>query len=184
MSFDDFELILGVDFLTVVKAVVMLRLGGMLIMEESHLLFVARLQRKKKGNGALFLAMQLEQGLKRGELTYMEALLALKPNKVMEILDEVAGILSEFKDVMPLELPKWLPPRWAINHQVEFILRVKPPSKAPYRMSQLELQELMRQLTELSDTGYVQPSKALMVLLSFSKRSKMIPCSFVLIIGL
>lgn len=98
--------------------------------------------------------------LKRGEPTYLAAMLELKPDKVVEIPDEVAGVLREFKDVMPPELPKHLPPRRAIDHQIDLIPGVKPPAKAPYRMSPLELQELRKQLTELLDAGYIQPSKA------------------------
>lgn len=44
-------------------------------------------------------------GTKKGDPTYLAALLELKPDKVVEILDEVAGVLDEFKGVMPHELP-------------------------------------------------------------------------------
>ena len=40
------------------------------------------------------------------------------------------------------------------------ILRSKPLSKAPYRMSPTELAEMRKWLTELLDAGYIQPSKA------------------------
>ena len=36
----------------------------------------------------------------------------------------------------------------------------KPPSKAPYRMSLIELVEMRKQLTKLLDAGYIRPSKA------------------------
>lgn len=45
---DDFDLILGIDFLTIAKATMMPHLGGMLIMEESHPHFVAGIQKEKK----------------------------------------------------------------------------------------------------------------------------------------
>lgn len=54
--------------------------------------------------------MQVEQGMKRGEPTYLAALLELKLEKVVEISDMVASILSEFKGVIPAELLKRLPP--------------------------------------------------------------------------
>lgn len=69
-------------------------------------------------------------------------------------------------------------------HQMELVPGVKPPTKAPYRKSLLELQELRQQLSKMLDVGYVKPLNALMVLLSFSKGTKMVPCGFVLIVGL
>ena len=61
---------------------------------------------------------------------------------------------------MPSKLPKKLPPRREIDHKIELELRGKPPVKAPYRMALPELEELKRQLKELLDVGYIQPSKA------------------------
>ena len=72
----------------------------------------------------------------------------------------MAGLLREFTDVMPLELPKTFPPWRAVDHRIELVPRSKPPSKAPYKMSPTELAKMRKQLTELLDAGYIQPSKA------------------------
>ena len=93
-------------------------------------------------------------------MTYLAALVELKQEKYVEVLDAVAGLLGEFADVMPLELPKTLPPRRAVDHRIELVPESKPPSNAPYRMSSMELAEMRKQLTELLDAGYIQPSKA------------------------
>ena len=69
-------------------------------------------------------------------------------------------LLEEFVDVMPLELPKTLTPRYAINHKIELVPSSKPPSKAPYKMSHMELVKMRKQLTKLLDASYIQPSKA------------------------
>ncbi|XP_042980003.1 uncharacterized protein LOC122310191 [Carya illinoinensis] len=57
------------------------------------------------------------------------------------------------------ELPKQLPPRREVYHQIELELGAKPPAKAPYRIPP-ELEELRRQLKELLDARFIQPSKA------------------------
>ena len=62
---------------------------------------------------------------------------------------------------MPPKLPKTLPPRRAIDHKIELVPRSKPSSMAPYKMPPMELAEIRKQLTELLDAGYIQPSKAL-----------------------
>ena len=53
-----------------------------------------------------------------------------------------------------------LPPRREVDRKIELEPRVKSPIKAPYRMAPFELEELKRQLKELLDAGYIQPSKA------------------------
>ena len=57
---------------------------------------------------------------------------------------EIEGVLDEFKDVMPLELPKRLPPRREEDHKIELESGAKPPAMGPYRMAPSELKELMR----------------------------------------
>ncbi|RVW66448.1 Retrovirus-related Pol polyprotein from transposon 17.6 [Vitis vinifera] len=73
---------------------------------------------------------------------------------------EIEGVLDEFKDVMPPELPKRLPPRREEDHKIELEPGAKPPAMGPYRMAPPELEELRRQLKELLDAGFIQPSKA------------------------
>lgn len=68
---DDFDLILGIDFLTTAKAAVMPHLGGMLIMEESHPHFVAGIRKEKKGKEVLLSAMQVEHGLAEERRTHL-----------------------------------------------------------------------------------------------------------------
>ena len=73
---------------------------------------------------------------------------------------EVKKVLDEFKDVMPPELPKKLPPRREEDHKIELEPGAKPLAMGPYRMAPPELEELRRQLKELLDAGFIQPSKA------------------------
>lgn len=86
--------------------------------------------------------------------------------KKEEMLHEVAlppkieAVLDECKDIMPKELPKQLPPRREVEHKIELVQGAKPPAMGPYLMSPPELKELRRQLRELLDAGYIQPSKA------------------------
>ena len=102
----------------------------------------------------------MKKGLKRGEETYLAALLEIKEDKAIEVPDQVAELLRDFADVMPSELPKNLPPRRAIDHRIELLPGSSPTSRPPYIMSPLELAELRKQLNELLEAGYVQPSKA------------------------
>nr|GFB08920.1 hypothetical protein CTI12_AA187700 [Tanacetum cinerariifolium] len=78
----------------------------------------------------------------------------------VEVPKVIERVLDEFKDVMPKEFPKKLPPRREMYHTIELESGSKPPAKAPYRMPPPELEELRKQLKELMDAGYIRPSKA------------------------
>ncbi|PKI67971.1 hypothetical protein CRG98_011567 [Punica granatum] len=73
---------------------------------------------------------------------------------------EVAQVLDSFKDVMPTELPKKLPPNRKVDHRIELVPDAKLPTMAPYRIAPPKLVELRKQLKELLDAGYVRPLKA------------------------
>ena len=69
-------------------------------------------------------------------------------------------MLDEFKDVMPAELPKRLPPIREVDHTIELESGAKPLAFGPYRMAPPELEELRKHLKELLDAGYIRPSKS------------------------
>lgn len=111
---------------------------------------------------SLLSAVQVKKGLRHQEETY---LVALKDSEGGDaVIDElpqlVRDVLREFRDVMPNELPKKLPPRREVDHRIELAEGAKPPAMAPYRMAPVELAELRRQLKELLDAGMIRPSKS------------------------
>ncbi len=89
----------------------------------------------------------------------MHVLDEFEPKEVTNLVSSpkcVKRILDEFPDVMPDELPL----RRQVDHAIEMMLGVAPPTKAPYRMSHEELKELKVQLEELFAKGYIKPSKS------------------------
>ena len=56
---------------------------------------------------------------------------------------------------MPEDLPNELPPRREVDHKIKVKPGTEPPSKAPYCLSQKELEEL----DELLAKGYIRRSK-------------------------
>jgi hypothetical protein len=61
---------------------------------------------------------------------------------------------------MSKKLPKDLPPKRRVDHTIEVMPGVAPPTKAPYRMNHEELKELKVQLEELLTKGYIKPNKS------------------------
>lgn len=71
---------------------------------------------------------------------------------------EVAALLSEFSDVFQ-DLPSGLPPDRGVNHTIPIAdSAAEPPFRRPYRMSPSEKEEVQRQVTELLNKGWIQPS--------------------------
>jgi hypothetical protein len=62
--------------------------------------------------------------------------------------------------VFPKEVP-CLPPRRDIDFSIELVSRAVPMSRAPYRMSTLEIVELKLQLKEILEKCYIWPSVSL-----------------------
>ena len=71
---------------------------------------------------------------------------------------QVQEILNEFSDVFPKDLLAGLPPQRQLDHKIELVPGAEPPHRAPYRMSPQGLDELKKQLKDLTEKGYIQPS--------------------------
>ena len=68
-------------------------------------------------------------------------------------------IVNEYPDVFPDELPG-MPPEQDIEFIIELLPGTAPIAKRPYKMGVNELAELKKQIRELLDKGYVQPSSS------------------------
>ncbi|CAN6445433.1 unnamed protein product [Victoria cruziana] len=66
-------------------------------------------------------------------------------------------VVNEYIDVFPDELPG-LPPKREVEFTIELMSGVQPVSKTPYRMAPAELAELKKQIQELMNKGFIQPS--------------------------
>jgi len=66
-------------------------------------------------------------------------------------------IVSNFASVFPAELPG-LPPTREVEFQIELLPGAAPVAKAPYRLAPSEMKELMNQVQELLDKGFIRPS--------------------------
>ena len=79
-------------------------------------------------------------------------------NKLINMMPLEEKIISEFADVFPATLPNQLPPPRKIDHAIELVPGSEPPSRPTYRLSYVEMDELKKQLTDLSEKGFIKPS--------------------------
>ncbi|KAI3775825.1 hypothetical protein L1987_45579 [Smallanthus sonchifolius] len=75
--------------------------------------------------------------------------------KTKELKD--VPVVCDFADVFPEELPG-IPPEREVEFRIDLVPGAKPVAKAPYRLAPSEMRELMSQLQELLDRGFIRPS--------------------------
>ncbi|GJY60205.1 putative reverse transcriptase domain-containing protein [Tanacetum coccineum] len=73
-------------------------------------------------------------------------------------LDDVS-IVRGFLDVFPKDLLGLTPTR-QVEFQIDLIPGVAPVARAPYQLAPSEMKELLEQLKELSDKGFIRPSSS------------------------
>ena len=71
---------------------------------------------------------------------------------------EVTNFLQEYADVFPAEIPLGLPPIRGIEHQIDLIPRASLPNRDAYRTNPKETKEILRQVQDQLDRGYVRES--------------------------
>lgn len=94
---DDFNLILGIDFVLKAKMALISYLGGLMVLDEiqSYFMQVLRAKDSDKGQHEMLSAIQLKKSLEQGQKTYVTTLIEIKEGQSMEVLDSVVGILKE-----------------------------------------------------------------------------------------
>ncbi|GJS66132.1 putative reverse transcriptase domain-containing protein [Tanacetum coccineum] len=75
------------------------------------------------------------------------------------LLDGKIVVVRDFPKVFPDDL-SGLPPIWEIKFRIELIPGATPISKSPYRLALSELEELLEQLKEVQEKGFIRPSSS------------------------
>ncbi|XP_023550586.1 uncharacterized protein LOC111808682 [Cucurbita pepo subsp. pepo] len=102
----------------------------------------------------------LKRGLAREEPTFMAIPLIEEATTEETVPEEIKEVLDSYTDIMLESLPQTLPPRRGIDHEIELLPGVKPPAKNAYWMAPPELAELRKQLDELLKARFIRPAKA------------------------
>ncbi|KAL0456567.1 UNVERIFIED_CONTAM: RNA-directed DNA polymerase [Sesamum latifolium] len=156
---DDFKLILGLYFLRDTRTAVLPHVESLMMMGAKPCVIPTLAGRTGEKNLSV---MQFEKGCKRSEPSY---LCTLRFDEIEKASGPIPGVikklLKEFEDVMLDELPRKLPLKRAVDHEIELVPGTKPPARAPYRMSQPELVELRKQLKDMLESGIIKPAKSL-----------------------
>ena len=71
---------------------------------------------------------------------------------------ELQPLLKEFKEIFPDSLPAGLPPKRVVDHKIELEEGSQPYKKSIYALSPTQLKVLVKELAELKELGFIQPS--------------------------
>ncbi|KAL4031055.1 hypothetical protein IC575_009311 [Cucumis melo] len=157
VKMDDFDVVLGMEFLLEHQVIPMPLAKCLVITGPTPRLCI---DLRQPDGLKMISAMQLKKGLSRDEPTFMAIPLKSSENSGETVPKEIMRVLEKYRDVMPDSLPKSLPPRRMIDHEIELVPGAKLPAKNAYRMAPPELAELRKQLDELLNAGFIRPAKA------------------------
>ncbi|XP_074336304.1 uncharacterized protein LOC141673453 [Apium graveolens] len=153
MEMHDFDIILGMDWLSEHRATIDCQGKRVIFGDATKPEFVYQ-GSQPKGEVKLIFALKANKLLSKGCDGYLAF---VKDTSKDEPRIEDYPVVREYEDVFPDELPG-LPPHRVVDFTIELVPGVEPISKAPYWMAPLELQELKKQLQELLDRGFIRPS--------------------------
>ena len=151
LPFHEFDLILGMDWLSKHQAIV--DCGKKIVLLKCPDLLEVIVQGiRSEPIPKVISAMEARRFLRKG----CEAFLALILNSTKRA-SEYISMIREFTDVFLEELPR-VPPKREVDLSIEVVQGTTPISRTPYRMAPTELKELKTQLQELLDKGFIRPN--------------------------
>nr|GEV92139.1 putative reverse transcriptase domain-containing protein [Tanacetum cinerariifolium] len=72
---------------------------------------------------------------------------------------EYVPVIQDFPKVFPDDLPGLPPPR-QVEFRIDLVPGAAPVARAPYQLTPSKMKELVRQLQELSEKGFIRPSSS------------------------
>ncbi|WRX12108.1 Retrotransposon gag domain - like 10 [Theobroma cacao] len=153
LEIQDFDLILGIDWLTTHRANVDCFRKKVVLQnsEGAKIVFLGECRVLPSCVISTIKALKLVQ---KGYPTYLAHV--IDSSKGEPKLEDVP-IVCEFPDVFPDELPG-LPLERELKFPIDLLSGTAPISIPPYRMASVELKELNVQLQDLVDKGFIHPS--------------------------
>ena len=150
LPFREFDLILGMDWLSKHQAIIDCDKKTVVLRRSDQYEVIVHGVRSGPMSNVI-LAMQARRLLRKG----CEAFLALVlDSKRGQIELENILVVKYFLDVFPEELPG-IPPEREVDLSIEILPGTTPTSRAPYMMAPTNLKELKIQLQELLDKGFI-----------------------------
>ncbi|KAA3480856.1 DNA/RNA polymerases superfamily protein [Gossypium australe] len=151
LSFGEFDLILGMDWLVKYQANLDCAAKRMVLRAVEGLEVVVIGERRDYLSNVVSV-LKAERMVRKRCKAFMVHVCALEAKE--SVVGDVRTV-KEFTDVFPEELPR-LPPDREVEFGIDLLPGTAPVSIAPYRMAPKELVELKAQIQELLDWGFIR----------------------------
>ncbi|GKE22115.1 putative nucleotidyltransferase, ribonuclease H [Tanacetum coccineum] len=115
-----------------------------------------------KPTGTLLILSQFQDELEMGDDVFL--LIGKEVDKDRKFPEAMIPLLEEFSNVFPDKLSDGLPPLRGIQHHIDLDFGSQLPNMPHYRMSQVEHEELCRQVEELVSKGHISGATIFMKL--------------------
>nr|KAJ0192365.1 hypothetical protein LSAT_V11C800454700 [Lactuca sativa] len=153
IALGDFDIVIGMDWLSKNQAIIdcenrivqvwvpekgMVKIYGDRRIKDSILISVTKATRYLKKGCQSYWAYVLDSKKDKPGITHIP-------------------VVREFQDVFPDDLTS-LPPDRQVEFRIDLTPGVAPIARAPYRLAPTEMKELMTQLQDLLDKGFIRPS--------------------------
>ncbi|GJR39351.1 hypothetical protein Tco_1215035 [Tanacetum coccineum] len=117
---DDFKVVLGLEFLDKVRALPMPFANSLCILDGEKTCIV-NTERDAKSEAKTLSAMQFKKGFNKSKPCYLAVtrLETDEDTRKVEVPKVIERVLDEFKDVMPKEFPRKLPPRREMDYTIK-----------------------------------------------------------------
>ncbi|KAI3745933.1 hypothetical protein L6452_08345 [Arctium lappa] len=155
MAIGSFDVVIGMDWLSRHKAEILCS-RKLIKLPTSSGEFVFVYGEKRKGEVAIISSIKARKCLMKSCPSFLAYVLDAKSEK--KKLEDVR-VVSEYPDVFPDDLPGLLPDR-QVEFRIDLVPGAAPIDRAPYRLAPTEMQEMMSQLQELLEKGFVRPSSS------------------------
>ena len=153
LPFREFDLILGMDWLSKHQAIV--DCGQKTVVLRCFDQFEVIVQGIRSSTMSnVISAIQAKRLMRKGCETFLALTLDSKRGQVNV---EKIPVVREFPNVFPKKLPG-IPLEREVDLSIEIVPGTTPMSKAPYRMAPTELKGLKSQLKEIMDKRFIRPS--------------------------
>ncbi|KAD3067679.1 hypothetical protein E3N88_35559 [Mikania micrantha] len=152
MVLGEFDVVIGMDWLSSYRANIVCDRKSIQLIAPSG--YEVSIQGEKRGGVVLCSLVKAMKYMNHGGQSFLAYV--IDNEKVVQKLEDVP-IVREFPDVFPDDLPG-IPSDRDVEFKIDLIPGAKPIAKAPYRLAPSELQELMTQLQDLLDKGFIRPS--------------------------
>ncbi|GKB82545.1 putative reverse transcriptase domain-containing protein [Tanacetum coccineum] len=95
----------------------------------------------------------------RNKMLVVESDKGMSRLKVISCINAHVPVIRNFPEVFPEELPG-LPPSRQVEFRIDLVPGAAPVARAPYRLAPSEMRELLIQLQELLEKGFIHPSSS------------------------